>query len=59
MGVRHDRQCASCEKWEVEVIDEWESDFCQGCNDRAVERSNRQREWDYYHPGQPAPKEEL
>ena len=59
MGTRHDKQCKRCGAWEVEVIDDWESLYCLGCNDREIERSNKQREWSHYHPGEPCPESEL
>lgn len=51
--------CIECEIEPVEIIDDWESSYCPRCNDRLIERSNRRREWDYYHPGEAIPKEEL
>lgn len=51
--------CAKCKVNPVEQIDEWVSNYCSFCNDRMIERSNKRREWDHFHPGQPCPKSEL
>lgn len=59
MGWSRTKVCARCKTEPVEVIDEWVSHLCCYCNDREIERSNRQREWDHYHPGTPCPKSEL
>lgn len=50
--------CARCKRREVEVIDDWQSVNCRECNDVLIDQSNRVREWDYYHPGEPCPKSE-
>lgn len=51
--------CCRCKVNEVERIDDWESIQCTECNDRDIQRSDKRREWDYYHPGEPCPKSEL
>lgn len=52
-----------CIKCKVEPVEEFGDEFpstqCGRCNDRDIERSNRAREWDHYHPGEPIPKSEL
>jgi hypothetical protein len=49
MGVRFDKQCVRCKKWEVEQIDDWISSQCSRCNDRDIERNREREEWNYYH----------
>lgn len=48
--------CKKCGKYEVEVFEPVSSDddgyvspYCGHCNDREIEKSNEQREWNYYH----------
>lgn len=51
--------CTRCKQYPVERIEDWVSHLCPYCNDREIERSNRRREWDHYHPGEPCPNCEL
>ena len=45
---------------EAEPDDEYgHRDYCGRCEDRLIDRANKRREWDYYHPGQPCPRSEL
>lgn len=54
------RICIRCNKNPVEDFGDGEPSYnCGYCNDRLIEQSDRQREWDYYHPGEPAPKCEI
>jgi hypothetical protein len=57
--MRRNELCQCCKRECVEIIDGWNSSQCGRCNDRDIEYSNKRREWDYYHPGQPCPKSEL
>lgn len=51
--------CIACGSDDLEDWGDGERSIrCYGCNDREIEKSNRQREWDYYHPGEPIPKSE-
>lgn len=59
MGTYKTPLCGRCKVEPVEVIDDWESFQCRNCNDRDIERNNKRREWDEYHPGEPMPKSEL
>lgn len=52
--------CVECGSHDLEHWGDGEySSRCYRCDDRQIERSNRIREWDYYHPGEPIPKSEL
>ena len=51
--------CCKCKQREVERIDDWESIYCSRCNDGLIEQTNKRREWDHFHPGEPCPKSEL
>lgn len=42
----------------VEQIDDWSSQYCPRHNDVLINRANRRREWDHFHPGEPMPKAE-
>lgn len=53
------RICCKCKRREVEVIDDWISNYCDYCNDGFIDQSNKRQEWDHYHPGEPCPKSEL
>ena len=50
-------RCTQCNRY---VFDEIEVDmlFCNRCADREIERHQRNREWEYYHPGEPMPASE-
>ena len=51
--------CIECGSDDLEPWGDGEySPRCYSCNDRQIEKSNRSREWDYYHPGVPMPKSE-
>jgi predicted nucleic acid-binding Zn ribbon protein len=43
----------------VPYDDDFDMDVCPDCYEVAEERSRRRREWDYYHPSEPCPPEEL
>ncbi len=52
--------CRRCGSSDLEYWGDGEySDMCYRCNDREIARSNKLREWNYYHPGEPCPKSEL
>lgn len=51
--------CVECGSHDLEDWGDGERSIrCYRCNDRQIERSNRAREWSYYHPGEPMPKSE-
>lgn len=51
--------CVRCKRNPVETIDDWVSIQCSACNDRDIERNNKRKEWEHFHPGEPIPKSEL
>jgi len=50
--------CKRCKVKPIERIGDWESDYCGKCNDQLIYLAEKRKEWAYYHPGEPAPKEE-
>lgn len=53
------RKCIMCGSDDLEDYGDGEySPRCYDCNDKLIERSNRAREWDHYHPGEPIPESE-
>lgn len=51
--------CTNCKVNPMEDFGDGEpGPWCSQCNDKAINRSNNQREWDYYHPGEACPKSE-
>lgn len=51
--------CVNCGSPDLEHWGDGEYSIrCGRCNDREIEKSNRQRDWDHYHPGEPMPKSE-
>lgn len=52
MGIRFDKQCRVCKKWEIEVFDDDDINWgqCSSCNDRQADQERARREWEYYHP---------
>lgn len=41
--------CQRCHKQEVEVIEDWVSQYCPYCNDHLAEKYREQQEFAYYH----------
>jgi hypothetical protein len=58
MSGKHEDRCTRCRDWLFGDI-EIDTGLCGHCADYYVERSQRQAEWDYYHPGEPAPRCEI
>lgn len=53
-------KCIGCGSTDLEHWGDGEYSLrCGRCNDREIEKSNRIREWDYYHPNTSIPKSEL
>lgn len=59
------RQCGAPAEWE-DFYDEdgcgpyhEPGNYCERCNDIMVERAQKRREWDYYHPNEACPEIEL
>lgn len=51
-------RCSRCNDWLFDDI-EIDTGICASCGTTLYEREQRRREWDYYHPDDPAPACEL
>lgn len=51
----HEQPPRRCRKCRMVLVTEEELDYglCEGHIEAAIERSTEQRDWDYYHPGEP------
>ena len=58
MGDRvrlYPRSCPQCGN----PVYEDDSDYCELCEEIAIERSQKRAEWDHFHDGEPCPEIEL
>jgi hypothetical protein len=58
MTEKYEPLCTRCKTLLI-FNGEFEDGICEDCANYYIGRSQRQAEWDHYHPGEPAPECEL